>query len=1179
MSMLNACTIIARNYLPYARVLAESFTEHHPRGRLTVLVIDDVNAEVDERREPFSVARIPDIGFDPREFHRMAMIYDVMELATAVKPTFLRHLLSSGASEIIYLDPDIQVFAPLDDIAALARQHAIVLIPHTTGPIPRDDHRPSESDILAAGIFNLGFIALGPGCELFLDWWTERCLRDCLSEPARMRFVDQRWIDLASTIFSHHVLDDQTCNVGYWNLHERDILWTGERYEVSGRPLRFFHFSGFRPEVPYLLSKHQVDRPRILLSERPGVAQLCRAYAERLLGAGYAATTGPAYGFDLLPNGLRVSRRMRRLYREALLKAEREGADEPPNPFDLSGSQHFLAWLNEPVEPLERPQVSRYLAAIHTDRPDLQTSFPSLARPHADHYLDWIHHDGRAQENIPPELLPAPKAGLDGSAPESPVRAALRPGVNVAGYFRAELGVGEAARRLIAALKAADIPHATIPYSATPSRQDHPFEASGAGDESYDTNLVCVNADQTPYFARDVGPGFFAGRYTIGYWYWEVENFPPSMHPAFDVVDEVWVGSEFVAKSVAAVATKPVHTVPPPIIIPTYSADLTRADLGLPERYIFLFVFDFFSILERKNPFGLIEAFKRAFAPDEGPLLYLKTINGDKRLVELERLRAAIGDRPDILLADGYLPVDRKNALIGLADCYVSLHRSEGFGLTMAEAMALGKPVIATAYSGNVDFMNPANSYLVDYALTTVPPGCAPYPVGTPWAEPNLDEAARLMRYVFEHPVEATEKARLARDDIHTRHSPQARGTLIGRHLDRIRRVRIDPGCAEARDIRQAPDATRHIGSGSAMPGLARAIAHLAPGPAPTGSGRARLVGTTARRALLRVLRPYWWNQRTVDQGLIEAVRTVADGLQASRSDLAGAVQQLRTESVATAAAIEQLRTESAATVAAIEQLSNTSNQARADLAGAIEQLRTESAGLRAIPYMAEPNLLATVDDLGRPAIGYRGYRGGDANHYRGFEDIFRGPEEFISERQRSYLSLVEGRGPVLDVGCGRGEFLDLLAEVGIRAVGVDLDSDMVERCRAKGHAAELADAVSYLNAQPDDSIGAVFSAQVIEHLAYDDLVALLNVAERKLSPGGVFIAETVNPHAVHAFKTYWVDLTHRNPIFPEVAVALSRLAGFEAAVVQFPLGSGNLEADRFTQGEYAVVATKASTR
>jgi glycosyltransferase involved in cell wall biosynthesis len=908
MSMLKACTIIARNYLPYARVLAESFTEHHPRGRLTVLVIDDVNAEVDERREPFSVARIPDIGFDPREFHRMATIYDVMELATAVKPTFLRHLLSSGAPEIIYLDPDIQVFAPLDDIAALARQHAIVLNPHTTGPIPRDDYRPSESDILAAGIYNLGFIALGPGCEPFLDWWTERCWRDCLSEPANMRFVDQRWIDLASTIFSHHVLDDPACNVGYWNLHERDVVWTGEQYEVNGRPLRFFHFSGFQPDVPYLLSKHQVDQPRILLSERPGVAQLCRAYAERLLRAGYIATAGPAYAYGLLPNGLRVSRQMRRLYREALLKAEREGGDEPPNPFDLSGSQRFLAWLNKPIAPPERPRVSRYLAQIYADRPDLQTSFPSLAGPDADKYLAWVRRDGRAQENIPPELLPTSMTRLGGPALESTVRAALRPGLNVAGYFRAELGVGEAARRLITALEAADIPHTTIPYSETPSRQDHPFEASGAGDHPYDTNLVCVNADQTPYFARDVGPSFFAGRYTIGYWYWEVENFPPGMHPAFDVVDEVWVGSEFVARSVAAVATKPVHTVPPPIIIPNYPADLTRADLGLPERYIFLFVFDFYSVLERKNPLGLIEAFRRAFAPDEGPLLYLKTINGDKRLVEFERLRAAISDRPDIVLADGYLPVDRKNALIGLADCYVSLHRSEGFGLTMAEAMALGKPVIATAYSGNIDFMNAANSYLVDYTLTGVPPGCDPYPVGTPWAEPNIDEAARLMRHVFEHPSEAAEKARFARDEIRTRHSPQARGALISRQLDHIRRIRADPNFAGVGDIRQNSAVMGLTGAGSEVPGLASAIAHLAPGPTPAASARAGLVGRVARQVLLRVLRPYWWNQRVVDQGLIEAVRAVTDGVQASTSDLADAIEELRTQSAAMAEAIANLQ-------------------------------------------------------------------------------------------------------------------------------------------------------------------------------------------------------------------------------------------------------------------------------
>lgn len=234
---------------------------------------------------------------------------------------------------------------------------------------------------------------------------------------------------------------------------------------------------------------------------------------------------------------------------------------------------------------------------------------------------------------------------------------------------------------------------------------------------------------------------------------------------------------------------------------------------------------------------------------------------------------------------------------------------------------------------------------------------------------------------------------------------------------------------------------------------------------------------------------------------------------------------------------------------------------------------------LYAVPYTAAPDALMTVGSDGRLQIGYHDRSQSETDTYRGFEDIFRGTEDFIRERQRIYVGLLDGRAPVLDVGCGRGEFLDLLAEAHIHAVGVDLDAGMIARCREKGHDVVHADVVRYLADQPDDSIGVIFAAQVIEHLSYADLLSFLDLSLRKLMPGGRLIAETVNPHAISAFKVFWVDLTHHSPIFPEVAVALCWLRGFDSAVVQFPHGTGDLDRDRRTQGEYAVLAAKAPVR
>ena len=192
---------------------------------------------------------------------------------------------------------------------------------------------------------------------------------------------------------------------------------------------------------------------------------------------------------------------------------------------------------------------------------------------------------------------------------------------------------------------------------------------------------------------------------------------------------------------------------------------------------------------------------------------------------------------------------------------------------------------------------------------------------------------------------------------------------------------------------------------------------------------------------------------------------------------------------------------------------------------------------------------------------------------------MFRGSEQAIRDRQRVYLDLVADRGPVLDAGCGRGEFLDLLEERGIECRGVDLDPDMVRRCREKGHEnVEQGDLVEALERTPAGSLGAIFSAQVIEHLEHDRLLRFLELGLSRLRPGGLLIAETVNPHSAAALKSFWVDPTHVRPLFPEAVLALCALSGYAAGDVFAPLGTGDWDEDRTRAGEYAVVAVAPDT-
>ena len=157
---MDVCTIIAKNYLAHARVLARSFARHHPDGRFWTLIIDDFDGYVDAANEPFEVLTPAEIGCEP--FIHMAMRYSVLELSTAVKPWLLRHLMGETGRPVTYLDPDIKIYGSLQPLDDLAAAHGVVLIPHNSEPIPPDDRIPSQVDIMIAGIYNLGYVSLAP---------------------------------------------------------------------------------------------------------------------------------------------------------------------------------------------------------------------------------------------------------------------------------------------------------------------------------------------------------------------------------------------------------------------------------------------------------------------------------------------------------------------------------------------------------------------------------------------------------------------------------------------------------------------------------------------------------------------------------------------------------------------------------------------------------------------------------------------------------------------------------------------------------------------------------------------------------------------------------------------------------------------------------------------------------
>jgi len=359
-------------------------------------------------------------------------------------------------------------------------------------------------------------------------------------------------------------------------------------------------------------------------------------------------------------------------------------------------------------------------------------------------------------------------------------------GVDVLGFFTSEHGVGEAARVLTATLKSAAISVSTIDYTDTQSRREHTYGCDNVS--QHKVLLASINSDQLTAAHTRIKPEFFDDRYVIGQWFWELEDAPAWFAPAYPLVNELWAPTRFIESMLRANVPASVHVeyVPLPVHVPVIDASLTRQRFGIDERFMFLFVFDFMSVMKRKNPLGLIEAFTTEFAEGEGPQLVIKGINGDKRPVEHAVLSEAVSQRSDITLIDEYFTREETSTLISMANAYVSLHRSEGLGLTISEAMTLGVPVIATGYSGNMDFMRPGNSLLVPGARVLVGDGAEGYSPTATWMEPDISQAAQYMRYVYENEQEAREMGKCGQRDIVGSLTTERCGAIMKNRLEDI---------------------------------------------------------------------------------------------------------------------------------------------------------------------------------------------------------------------------------------------------------------------------------------------------------------------------------------------------------------------------------------------------------
>lgn len=858
-------TIISKNYWAYALTLHQSLAQHQPDWDRYLLLVDRPGPGDFTDSELFTTVWVEDLALPDQQ--KFIFRYGIMELNTAVKPWMFERLKQEGYQRVIYLDPDILVLAPLLEVENLLQAGATaVLTPHLTAPLT-DNRRPTELDIMRAGVYNLGFLAVGdtPQADALIQWWKNKLEFQAEVNFERGLFTDQKWMDLAPLFFAGmQILRDPGYNVAYWNLSHRPLTREHGVWLAAGRTLSFFHFSGINPENPGPFSKHQ---NRFDLESLAEGKTLVLEYVSRLLANGHHKWKGLPYSFGCFAEGTPIPDSIRVLYRESAALEKIAGS----NPFTR------VSCFTEVPEVGLPPIVQ----AILLRRPDVLGCFPDPGGSDYRAVLNWFLNDRGARlgvaetfitpirkrlaacgDSVPHEssawldwggmleylhcrwhgappsvqrlqqygnirslrqfltlgyqqacrhfqskgwrLFPRPGGEIPSpqgnpAAPECLTsgdedREATPPprvnfsGINVVGYVRSEHGLGQSPRLFSTALQAASIPHLLIDFNVgNSSRIEETSHAHLIAEHpAHPVNVFHINADQMPVVHRHLPPDFFQNRYNIGFWHWELPELPEIFLSGFNGLDEVWVPTAFVQDAIAKKSPVPVVKIPHAI---DFAVDphIGRSYFGLPEKiFLFLVMYDFSSFQERKNPKAVLDAFDRAFGRvATGAALVIKTQNSHHHPQPAAELQAWLAGRTNVIWIDRTITRQEVYSLESLCDCFVSLHRSEGFGLGPAEAMFLGKPVIATNWSGNTEFMRQDNSLPVNYELITIAETLGGvYQKGQKWAAPDLDHAVWLMRQVVEDQELRTRISRAARQTILADLAPARIGNLVKDRLN-----------------------------------------------------------------------------------------------------------------------------------------------------------------------------------------------------------------------------------------------------------------------------------------------------------------------------------------------------------------------------------------------------------
>lgn len=364
----------------------------------------------------------------------------------------------------------------------------------------------------------------------------------------------------------------------------------------------------------------------------------------------------------------------------------------------------------------------------------------------------------------------------------------LRLGMNIAGFYRADLGVGESVRCMARAAEAAKLDAALVALklNCINPQTDDTFVGRLQSENPHPVNVFHLDAPVSRDIDHHHGLGFRRGKYNIGYWAWELPEFPDGWVHHSDYFDEIWTPSRFSTEAIAQKVPVPVLTMPHAISFPRPQGDF-RKKYGLPAgKFLFLFLYDLNSYSERKNPAAVIEAFRRSGIASKDAALVIKVHNVTRSPADYARLQETTASLPGTTLITETLSRTGIYELETACDCFVSLHRSEGFGLAIAESMYLGKPVISTNWSASAEFVTSENGCPVQYNLQALERSHGPYAKGQIWAEPDVDHAAEWMQRLFRDRALAHRLGVAAQKTMEERYSPAVIGARYRQRLEAI---------------------------------------------------------------------------------------------------------------------------------------------------------------------------------------------------------------------------------------------------------------------------------------------------------------------------------------------------------------------------------------------------------